>query len=135
MTEHIIQELNDIPLPAENIDEKIQDLVRALNGLGLKTMESCEGHLDRLHTLPLPRVRVWPPFPFMYKDVADVGLLFERLKIGIEEYNLLSEVKWVHERDSIRPFAMASNEQELAVLQKSASQLALFLFDRYIKQS
>ena len=39
------QNLKEISLPNDQIEDGIADLVKALIGLGIKTNESCEGHL------------------------------------------------------------------------------------------
>lgn len=136
MPERPVVELKDLPLPSERIDGKISDLVRALNGLGVKTMESCEGHLDKPGTRPRPWVNL-SPFPFLTgdHDVQDrARKSVSNLRQALEDFAKNSAVTWVMDRHYIRPDStLASNQIELATLQESFSALAQFIFDKYVR--
>ncbi|OGH19977.1 MAG: hypothetical protein A3D74_03710 [Candidatus Levybacteria bacterium RIFCSPHIGHO2_02_FULL_37_13] len=129
------RELKDIPLPNDRIEKGIADLVRALTGLGIKTNESCEGHLDKPDGSLHPWVTFFP-FPFMYPNALELSTRLARLRQATEDYNSKSPIKWeISMRGYLVPTAKASNIDELLTLQKDASQFANFIFGNHIKPS
>lgn len=129
------RELKDIPLPNAPIEKRIADLVRALTGLGIRTNESCEGHLDKPGKSPHPWVSLYL-FPFMYPSRLELSTRLARLDRAIEEYNSKSPIKWglpMRNGLELMPTAKASNIDELLILQEDASKFASFIFGEYIK--
>jgi len=118
-------DLSDI-IDYPQVDEGIKNLVRALRGLGLITMGSCEGHLCETHN-PFPWVTA-----FGIAGYAQPEIRKKMLRI-IRAYNKRSRVKWLIEGNALRPLIEASSNEQLRILRGSANSLARFLFDNYIR--
>ncbi|MBI2595787.1 hypothetical protein HYW46_03595 [Candidatus Daviesbacteria bacterium] len=133
-----IRELNDIPLPHNQIDPKIQSLVRGLISVGVVTLSSCEGHLDGVR-IPFPNV-----------GLQNDGVFYENLLMGtvqpiINRFNETSRVRWEigDEYAWFRGYAFyrdlnpvndthedlkSFTQKKLRILQNSAIALGKFLF-------
>lgn len=126
-TEDRYRRISDILLPKDieegPLDSKVTNLVRILNPLGLRTMGSCQGHLDG-NRFPFPWVTIWglAVSSEMQADVQKV----------IDPFNVKSEIKWIAER-ALEPQSPAGNENELLKQQNSAEALARYLFKKYLR--
>ncbi len=96
------------------MDPQIEPLVRALQSQGVRTVSSCQGHLnDPMH----------PPHPW----VAFAGTLDHSL------FKAITAVGWTVEGEpplvrTLRAKAEAATEEELQALQNSAIELAKLLW-------
>lgn len=126
------QSIDQIPLPRlegfhgryESIDPKISNLVRVINGLGVITLGSCEGHLRRKGTHPYP----WVTY-FNWIGASEV------LTAILDGFNQTSDIKWeaIGAIQPMQPMQKARSKVELARLQESAKSLTQYLFDKYFK--
>lgn len=105
-----------------NIDDRISGLVFILNYIGIKTVKSCQGHLDGCRH----------PYPWICIDGKDKC----RLKKLIESFNKNSEVEWGVEMDLttkqwlLKPKISAIGRNSLFQLQSSGMELAHFLIKK-----
>jgi hypothetical protein len=120
------RKLDDVCLPDDDIDPKVQGLVLGLTSIGVDTHASCEGHLDRSHHHP------WVGFnPFSYAKIGALEYL-------VKEYNHTHDIKWEVDMNWLRPTMSKGflccigkkriSEKELKRLQGSADGLGRFIF-------
>ncbi|MBI2671252.1 hypothetical protein HYX18_04735 [Candidatus Woesearchaeota archaeon] len=103
------------------IDSGIEKLVKALRGIGLLTVASCEGHLTQdKHPYPWVNLSLHPEIK---KSMLEI----------IQLYNSQSEISWTIDHCAIKPLESAYNESELKKLQQNSESLAIFLFNNYVK--
>jgi hypothetical protein len=112
--------IKDLKNESPNLDKGIKNLVRALRSLGLRTIGSCEGHLNKEHQYPWVTCENLKYYKEMYELIYD--------------YNKKRKIKWMINKQfsALEPFTPpAQNEGELKDLQKSSENLAQFLFQKF----
>jgi hypothetical protein len=126
------------------IDDAVEELVKALLLMGVKTIRSCEGH-------PPPRdinvdsewARSYGTFMHGERPWVETydGPAIGALRSLVSTFNERSEIKWnirevapilglieVDRVLGLSPVNVAGNKRELEKLQHSAGELALFIF-------
>lgn len=101
------------PSPDWPIEPSIKPLVEALQKHGVKTLSSCEGHLDEDHGLGRER----------YPIISFTGLLPECMWDIIIRYGWIV-IDWPDGTRSLKITREAKDEEELKELQQSAMDLA-----------
>lgn len=116
--------LEDLSGTYDYPDPYIGDLVRTLSGLGFRTVESCEGHLDKIR------------HPFPWVTLRELNGSARSLEIEVDQFNRTSEVKWTASGkvQGLQSETGASSREELFLLQQGAVMLADFLFERYLRR-
>lgn len=118
------------------IDPNIRGLVLSINGLGIETRASSDGHLDK-KKYPYPWISAKP---FLYLSHQD---RLDRLSDLLEEFNQDSEIEWefLGQREinpsmkTLKKFGLSRSkrrpksfsESDLSTMHQSARELAKFL--------
>ena len=139
--------LEDVILPDDDIESGIQNLVRALQVIGLidSYSSSCEGHVNGVRQRDHP----WIAYMRFIQGVeAETSLVRHKvLEYLVKEYNKKSVVKWFAGKYladihmiapekcknkkielSVGVSSKVSND-ELKLMQESADELALYIFE------
>jgi hypothetical protein len=133
------------------IDPKIVRLAKAINYFGIRTLASCQGHLDEDHcSYPWISLGIYSADINNYQQLLE-GLLnrnpenarprrieemIEWLKRSmnfaqtVREYNSSNAIKWEFEHLFLRTESHAENEQQLTSLQEDADRLAEYIFKK-----
>ena len=84
--------LKDVELPDIFIDDRIQNLVRALRSIDVPTEGSCEGHLD-MDKHQHPWVTFSPLYVFKRKALSHL----------VDGYNQENDIRWYVNESSVQP--------------------------------
>ena len=122
----IVQSVCDLPLPpltnGESFDSAVSDLIRILTAMGIETEGSCAAHIENGE---------WQ-FPWQYPWVS-VWQLYTNSVLPplLDAFNAQSDISWIVAGHLLCPDVIAHSEEELENLQRSAGELAQFLFERW----
>jgi hypothetical protein len=114
----------------EGLDPGIRNLVRVLEVMGFEKVFSCEGHLLSSYE-PVAK----QPFPWInIQDYYSSDDNVRKLEELVDAFNITSKIKWFAGKlhpglGSVRVREEAKNFEELGRMQKSAEELALFLYN------
>jgi hypothetical protein len=118
-----------IELPEAGIDK----LVRVINGLGMQTTGSCEGHM---HKDRFPWVQIaglyYPDF-WVHQDTVRLTREYNTQKTPDRSDWFVH--LWSPEGAYLRTRQIAESEEGLVNLREGADDFAQFLFEKYLKKS
>ena len=109
------------------VDHKVKELVRVVQGLGFETSGSCEGHMEREMSFP------WVNLVCSESET-------NRIRSMLDAFNHNSLIRWKVENIGltqvsplrcIEPDINSKNTTDLTELQRSSTELAIFLYNNY----
>lgn len=114
-----------------SVEPGIDRLVRVINGFGMQTTGSCEGHL---HNSRYPWVQI---AGLQYPDFwvhQEMNRLTQEYRIQKDQEQPIWIVHmWRHNEAMLRTVEEANSEEELVRLRQGANNFADFLFETYLK--